>query len=102
MAAGCSQEGPVVRHDQTGFLIVAKKVFEQNLRPQIEKVRRLVKEQQIWLMKQERRELDARLPTAGEFVQWPFEVGALDLELAGDFTALPVGLAAVTHQELER
>ena len=32
----------------------------------------------------------------------PVEVGPLQLELPGDFAALPVGLAAVAHQEFER
>ncbi len=49
-----------------------------------------------------RRQLDARLPTAREFGQRPFEIGPLELEFAGDFAALPVGLTAVAHQELDR
>jgi len=66
VAACRPQERPVVGNDQAGFLIVAEKMFQQNLRPQIEKVRRLVEEQQVWLVEQQSGELDACLPTAGE------------------------------------
>src|SRR5689334_23108529 len=52
-------------------------------------------------MQKERGELDAGLPAAGELGDRPIEVGAFQLELAGDFAALPVGLAAVAHQEFE-
>ena len=90
-----------MRHDQAGFLIVPKKMFQQNLRPQIEKVRGLVEEQQVWLMEQQSGQLDARLPAAGEFRQRPIQVIAFDFELAGHLAAFPVGLAAVTHQEFE-
>ena len=52
VAAGGAQKGPVVRDDQAGLLIVAQKMFQQNLRPQVEKVRRLVEQQQIRLVQQ--------------------------------------------------
>ena len=44
---------------------------------------------------------DARLPAAGELGDRAFEVRPLQLELPGDLAALPVGLAAVAHQEFE-
>ena len=47
-------------------LIVAQKVLQQNLRAQVEEVRRLVEQQQVRLVQQQGRQLDARLPAAGE------------------------------------
>ena len=101
LAARGAQEGPIVRDDQAGLAKLAQKVLEQNLRAQVEKVRRLVEQQQVRLVQQQRRQLDARLPAAGELLDRPFEIGPLELELAGHFAALPVGLAAVAHQKLE-
>ena len=76
-------------------------MLEQNLRAQVEEVRRLVEQQQVRLVQQQGRQLDARLPAAGELGDRAFEIGPLQLELPGHFAALPVGLAAVAHQELE-
>jgi hypothetical protein len=42
VATGCLEERAVVRHDQTCFAKVTEEVLEQNLRAQIEKVRRFV------------------------------------------------------------
>ena len=77
-------------------------MLEQDLRSQIEEVRRFVEQQQIWLVQEERRELHAGLPAAREFLDGSGQMGSLEFELAGDLAALPVGLAAVAHQELER
>ncbi len=44
-----------------------QKVLEQNLRAQVEKVRRLVEQQQVGLVQQQGSQLHARLPPAGEF-----------------------------------
>ncbi len=78
-----------------------QEVFQENLRSQVEKVRRLVEQQEIRLVQQQRRELHARLPTAGELGDGTFEVGPLQLELPGDFATFPVGLAAVAHEIIE-
>ncbi len=77
-------------------------MLQQNLRAQVEEVRRLVEQQQIRLVQQQGRQLHARLPAAGELGDRPVEIVPLQLELAGHFAALPVGLAAVAHQEFER
>ena len=53
-------------------------------------------------MGQERRELHAGLPTAGELRHRSIEIRTFQLELAGHFAALPVGLAAIAHQKLKR
>ena len=95
------EEGPVVRDDQAGFLVVPQKVFEQNLRAQVEKVRRLVEQQEIGLVQQQGRQLHAGLPAAGELGDRSFEQLAFELEHSGDFAALPVGLLAVAHQKVE-
>ena len=47
-------------------------------------------------------ELDAGLPAAGELADGALELRGLELELAGDFAALPVGLGAIAHQKLKR
>ncbi len=95
------EKRPIVRDDQAGLLVVPQKVLEQNLRAQVEEVRRFVEQQQVRLVQQQRRQLHARLPAAGEFDDRPFEIGPLELELAGHFAAFPVGLAAVAHQKFE-
>ena len=102
VAARRAQERPVVRDDQAGLGKVPQKMLEQDLRAQVEEVRRLVEQQQVRFVQQQGRQLDARLPAAGELGDRPFEIGAFQLELAGDFAAFPVGLAAVAHQKLER
>ncbi len=100
VGAGRAQEGPIVRHDQAGLLIMPQKVFQQNLRAKIEKVRRFVQQQQVRLVQQQRRQLHPRLPAAGELRDRTLEIIALELELAGHFSALPLGLAAVAHQKI--
>jgi hypothetical protein len=52
-------------------------------------------------MEEQRSQLDACLPTTGEFRQWSFQIDTFDFELAGNFAAFPIGLTAVAHQELE-
>jgi hypothetical protein len=90
-----------VRDDQAGLAELAQEVLEQDLRAKVEEVRRFIEYEQVGFVQQKRGELDARLPTAGKLRDRPFEEGALDLELAGHFAALPVGLAAVAHQEAD-
>ena len=91
-----------MRDDQTGFLVVAEEVLEQNLSTQVEEVCRFVQQQQIRIMQQQCRQFHTSLPSAGEFLHRAVEVVALDFELAGHFAAPPVRLAAVAHQEVER
>ena len=47
--------------------MISEKMLEQNLRSQIEKVGRLVENQQIRIMEQQRRQLGPCLPAAGQF-----------------------------------
>ena len=50
LIAGGREEFTIVRHDEAGGGKVLQKMFEQNLGAQVEKVRRLVQHQQIWIM----------------------------------------------------
>src|SRR5262245_8006615 len=79
-----------------------QKMLEQNLRSQVEKVGRLVEQEQVGLMQQQRRQLDPRLPAAGQFGNRAIEHGSLELKLTGHLSAFPVGLPAVAHQEFVR
>ena len=99
--AGGTEEGPVVRHDQAALAVVAEKVLEQDLRPQVEEVGRLVEQEQRGLMEEQGGEFDACLPAAREFLDRAGEQRALEFEPTGHLAALPVGLAAVPHQEGE-
>ena len=101
VGAGGRQEGPIVRDDQAGLLEIAEKMLEQNLRAQIEKVGRLVEQQQIGIVQQQCRQFHPGLPAAGKFADRPVEISPFELELAGHFAAPPVGLAAVAHQEIQ-
>ena len=65
--AGRPEKRPIVRDDQARLFIVPQKVLEQNLRAQVKEVRRLVEQEQVGLVQQQRRQLHARLPPAGEF-----------------------------------
>ncbi len=87
--------------DQSRFVEVPQEMFEQNLSPQIQKVRRLVQHQQIRVVKQQGRQFDPSLPAAGQFPDGAFQVCPFQLELAGNFTASPFRLAAVADQEIE-
>ena len=102
LVAGGGEEGPVVGNDQAGFLVAPEEVLEEDLRPQVEEVGRFVEEEERRLVEEQRGELDARLPAAGELRHRALELGGLELELPGDFAALPVGLGAVADQKLER
>ena len=102
VVAGGAEKRPVVRDDQAGRPVASQEMLEQNLRAQVEEVRRLVEQQQVRLVQQQGRQLDARLPAAGELGDRAVEVRPFQLELPGHFAALPVGLAAVAHQEFER
>ena len=77
-------------------------MLQEDLRAQVEKVRRLVEQQQVRLVQQQGGQFDARLPTAGELGNWAFEIIPFELELPGDFAAFPIGLAAVAHEEIVR
>ncbi len=101
VAAGRREKRAVVRDDETCFPVIPQKVFQQNLRSQVEEVRRFVQQQQIGFVQQQGRQLDSRLPASRKLREWSFEVRAFDFELAGDLAALPVRLPAVPHQELQ-
>jgi hypothetical protein len=64
MSASGPQEGPIVRDDQAGLAVTPQEVFEQNLRAQIEKVGRLVQQQQVRLVQQQGSQFDPRLPAS--------------------------------------
>ena len=102
LVASGGKEGPVVGNDQAGFLVAAEEVLEEDLRPQVEEVGRFVEEEEGRLVEEQRGELDAGLPSAGELADRALELRGLELELAGDFAALPVGLGAIAHQKLKR
>ena len=102
LVASGGKEGPVVGNDQAGFLVAPEEVLEEDLRPQVEEVGRFVEEEERRLVEEQRGELDARLPAAGELRHRALELGGLELELPGDFAALPVGLGAIAHQKLKR
>ena len=66
--AGGPEKGPVMRHDQAALAVVTEKVFEQDLRPQVEDVGRFVEQQQRGLVEEQGGELDAGLPASGELL----------------------------------
>jgi hypothetical protein len=102
-AVACGPEkGPVVRHDQAGLAILAQEVLEEDLRAQVEEIRRLVEQEQCRLVQEEGGELGPRLPSAREGLDRPRERLPLDLEAAGDFAAFPLRLSAVTDEKCER
>ena len=92
MAAGGGKKRPIVGDDQTRRAMALQKMFQQNLGAQVEKVRRLVEQQQVRLVQQQGGKFHARLPAAGELGDGAFQVGSLQLEMPGDFSAFPVGL----------
>ena len=100
IAGGC-QKRPVVGDHQAGLAIAPEKMLQQDLRPQIEEVGRLVEQQEVWLMQQEGRQLHPRLPAAGELLDRPGEHRAFDLKVASHLATLPVGLATVADQKVE-
>ena len=102
VVAGGPEEGPVVGDDQARGPVVGEEVFEENLRPQVEEVRRFVEQQQVRLVQQQGGELRPRLPAAGERADGAVQVRPFDFELPGHFAALPFGLAAVAHQVFDR
>ena len=67
------QKLAVVRDDQAAGPKLAEKPFQQHLRAQIEKVGRLVENQQVRIVQQQRGQLGARLPAAGELADRPIE-----------------------------
>ena len=52
-------------------------------------------------MQKERSQFHACLPTTGEFTDRTVEVFSFQFELAANFAAFPVRLAAVSHHEFE-
>ena len=71
----------------------------KHLRTQIEKVRRLVENQQVRIVQQQRGQLRACLPTAGQLANRMVEHLVGKLKFPRDLAAAPIGLAAVAHQE---
>src|SRR5207248_2349440 len=80
----------------------SEEMFEQDLGAQIKEVGRFVEKQQIWLVEQQGRQLQPRLPAAREFGNRAIQVGPLQFELPGYFAAFPLGLAAIPPQVVER
>ena len=101
VVAGGAEKRPIVGDDQTRRPVTLQEVFQENLGAQVEEVRRLVEQQEIRLVQQQRRQLHARLPASGELGDGAVQVGPFQLKLPGDFSAFPVGLTAVAHQKLE-
>src|SRR5262249_5106463 len=87
--------------DQARGPMTVEKVLQKDLGAQIEKVRRLVEQEEIGFVEQESGELDAGLPAAGELGDRTFERCAFQFKLPGDFAALPGRLATIAHQEFE-
>src|SRR5262249_38494810 len=56
--AGGGEKSPVMRHDQGRGLVVLEEVLEEDLRAEVEEVRRLVEQEQVRLVEEERRQLD--------------------------------------------
>ena len=79
---------------------VLQEVFEQHLRPQVEKVGRFVEDQQVRIVQQQGGQLGPRLPTAGQLADRPVEHGVGELKFPGHLAAPPLGLAAVAHEKL--
>jgi hypothetical protein len=77
--------------------MTSKEVFQENLGPQVEEIRRLVEQEEVRLVQQQRRQLHACLPAPGELRDGSVQVGPLQFELPGDFPAFPVRLTAVAH-----
>src|SRR5207247_1074293 len=92
----------IVGDDQARGPMALQKVLQEYLRPQVEKVRRLVEQQEIRLVQQQGRQLDAGLPASGELGNGTVQVGPLQLELPGDFATFPVGLIAIAPQKRKR
>ena len=90
-----------MRDDQTAGPVILQEMFQENLRSQVEEVGRFVEQQEIRFMQQERSQLQARLPAAGELRDRSLQVAPLQFELPGDFSTFPFGLFAVPHQKLE-
>ena len=90
-----------MRDDQAGFAVIAQKMLQQNLGAQIEKIRRLVQQQQIRLVQQQLRQFQACLPAAGKLGDGAFQRRAFQFEFAGHFATFPIGLAAGAHQKLQ-
>ena len=101
MIASRAEKRPVVGDDQTRRPVILQEVFQQNLGAQVEKVRRFVEQQKVRLVQQQGCQLHTRLPAAGKFGDGTFQVGPFQLKLPGDFSALPVGLTAIAHEEFE-
>ena len=100
MRAGLLEELAVVRDDQAAGVEMLQEMLEQHLRAQVEEVRRLVEDQQVRIVQQQRGQLGPRLPAAGELADRPVEHGVGKLKLPGHLAAAPVGLAAVAHEKL--
>src|SRR5205807_5265089 len=77
VVTGGAEKRPIVRDNQARGPMTLQEVFQENLGSQVEKVRRLVEQQEIRLVQQQRRQLHARLPTAGEVRDRTFQISPL-------------------------
>jgi hypothetical protein len=77
-------------------------MLKQHLRPEIEKVRWFVKQQQVGLMKEQGSQLDPGLPTTRKCLNRPMQGATLQLKLTGYLATFPVWLVTVPHQEIKR
>ena len=91
-----------MRYDQARSREMSQKVFEQNLSTQVQKVRWFVEHQQIRIVQQQRCQLHASLPTAGEPLHRAVQVMPLQFEFGRHFAALPIRLTTVSNQKIHR
>lgn len=80
---------------------MTQKMLQQNLRSQIQKVCRLVKNQQIGIVKQQTGQFHTSLPASRQFFHRPFQVMTFDLKLGSHLATLPVGSTRISHQKIE-
>src|SRR4051812_16838406 len=75
-------------------------MLEQHLRTQVEEVRRLIENQKIGIVQQQRGQLSTRLPAARKLADGAIEHGIWKLKLPSNFAASPIGLTAISHEEI--
>jgi len=88
-----------VGDNEAAAVVRLQEVFEQDLGAQV---------QEIWSARRAASRFGSCSNRAASFTRsasrrtacrWPVEVRALQLELAGHLTALPVGLVAIAHRK---
>ena len=79
----------------------SQKVFEEDLGAKVQEVRRLIEQQQVWLVEQQGREFDTGLPAARKVLHGGLEHATFDFEFPGHFAAFPVRLCAISHEEFQ-